>query len=140
LELAGIIRKTRALISVKEQSLFSIRIRRRVILRLIEERPLFPYELPTCNNFQYQELEQQILRQARDLAEAESTAENLSTVLAGLSVETREATEKASILAGQLKKASLFLIIVREKEIIIILKNECIIYRLVIPRIRNNTT
>jgi hypothetical protein len=40
--------------------------------------------------------------------------ENLSIVLAGLSVEAGKAIERASILAGQLKKASLFLVMVRK--------------------------
>jgi hypothetical protein len=62
------------------------------------------------------------------------------TVLAGLSVEIREAIERASILAGQLKEISLSLIIAREEEIAIALRNECIIYRLVIPKIRDNMT
>jgi hypothetical protein len=53
-----------------------------------------PYEFLICNNPQYQELEQQILRQTRDLAEAEQT------VLAGISLEAGKATERASILAG----------------------------------------
>jgi hypothetical protein len=74
------------------------------------------------------------------LAEAENTAENLSIILAGLSVEARKTTERASILAEQLKKASLFLIMIREKEAVIILKNECTIYHLVTPKIKDNTT
>ena len=74
------------------------------------------------------------------MAEAESTAENLSIVLAGLNVETGEAIERISILAGQLKKVSLSLVIAREKEIIMVPKNEYIICRLVTLRIRNNMT
>jgi hypothetical protein len=74
------------------------------------------------------------------LAEAENTAENLSIVLAGLSVETGKAIKKVSILAGQLKKTSLSLIIAREKEAIIALRNEYIICHLITPEIRNNTT
>jgi hypothetical protein len=85
-------------------------------------------------------LEQQILRQGRDLAEAESTTENLSTALTGLSVETEEATEKASILAGQLEKTSLSLVIAREEEAAMVPRNECTICHLVTPRIRDNTT
>ena len=73
------------------------------------------------------------------MAEAKNTAENLSTALAELSIEAEETTKRVSILAGQLKKASLSLIMAREKKIIIILKNEYTICRLVIPRIRNNT-
>jgi hypothetical protein len=73
------------------------------------------------------------------LAEAESTAENLLIALAGLSIEAGKAIERVSILAGQLEKASLSLIMIREKKAIIALKNECIIYHLVTPRIRDNT-
>jgi hypothetical protein len=74
------------------------------------------------------------------LAEAENTAKNLSTILTGLSVETEKTTKRASILAGQLKETSLSLIITREKEAIIALKNEYTICYLVTPGIRNNTT
>ena len=74
------------------------------------------------------------------MAEAESTIKNLSTALAGLSVKIRKAIKKVSILTGQLKKASLFLIIAKEKEAIMTPENECIICRLIISRIRNNTT
>jgi hypothetical protein len=73
------------------------------------------------------------------LAEAESTAENLSTTLAGLNVETEKAIKRVSILAGQLEKASLFLAIIKEEEAIMALRNECIICRLMISRIRDNT-
>jgi hypothetical protein len=74
------------------------------------------------------------------LAEAENTAKNLSTILTGLSVETEKTTKRASILAGQLKETSLSLIITREKEAIIALKNEYIICHLMTPRIKDNTT
>jgi hypothetical protein len=74
------------------------------------------------------------------LAEAESTAENLSTALAGLNIEIEKATERVSILAEQLKKASLFLVIAREKKTTIAPKNECTIYYLITPRTKNNTT
>jgi len=67
-------------------------------------------------------------------------AENLSIILAGLSVEIKKAIKKASILAGQLEKASLFLIIAREKEAIIAPRNEYTIYYLMTPGIRDNTT
>jgi hypothetical protein len=67
---------------------------------LIKEQSPSLYKPTICNNLEYQKLEQQILRQRRDLTEAESTAENLSAILAGLNVETEKATEKASILAG----------------------------------------
>jgi hypothetical protein len=83
-------------------------------------------------------LEQQILRQGRDLAETESTAENLSTALAGLSVEIGKAIERVSILAGQLEEASLFLVIIREEEATIVLRNECTICHLVTLRMRDN--
>jgi hypothetical protein len=39
------------------------------------------------------------LRQGKDLAEAESAAENLLTALAGVSLKTGKATKKTSILA-----------------------------------------
>jgi hypothetical protein len=71
------------------------------------------------------------------LAEAESTAENLSTVLAGLSVEAEKAIKKASILAGQLEKASLSLVMAKEEEAAIAPKIGYIIYRLTIPRVQN---
>jgi hypothetical protein len=71
------------------------------------------------------------------LAEAENITENLSIALAELSVEAGEIIERALILTGQLEEASLSLIMFREKKAIIALKNECIIYRLIIPRIRD---
>jgi uncharacterized coiled-coil protein SlyX len=74
------------------------------------------------------------------LAEAENTAENLSTALAELSVKIGKTIKRVSILTGQLKKTSLSLVIAREKEAIIALKNECTIYYLITPRTRNNTT
>jgi hypothetical protein len=74
------------------------------------------------------------------LAEAESTAENLSTALAELSIEARKATERASILAGQLKKASLSLAMVKKEEAIMAPGNECTICRLITSRTRDNTT
>ena len=74
------------------------------------------------------------------MAEAENTVKNLSTALAGLSVETEKAIERISILAEQLKKASLFLVIAKKEKAIITLKNECIICHLVTPGIRDNTT
>jgi hypothetical protein len=80
------------------------------------------------------------LRQKRDLAEAENTAENLSIALAGLNIEAGKATERASILAGQLKEISLSLIMAREEKVIIVLRNECTICHLITPRIKDNTT
>ena len=69
------------------------------------------------------------------MAEAESTAENLSIILAGLSVEAGEAIKRVSILAGQLEEISLFLIMAREKEAAIISKIRYIIYRLMTLRV-----
>jgi hypothetical protein len=57
------------------------------------------------------------------LEEAKNTAKNLSAALAGLNVETGKITERASILVGQLKKVSLSLILLKEKEITGILNN-----------------
>jgi hypothetical protein len=57
------------------------------------------------------------------LEEAENTVENLSAVLAGLNVEVGKIIKRASILAGQLKKVFLSLILLKEKEIIGILNN-----------------
>jgi hypothetical protein len=74
------------------------------------------------------------------LAEAESTAENLSTALVGLNVETKKAIKRASILTGQLKKISLSLVMTRKKEITVALRNECIICHLVTFRTRDNIT
>jgi hypothetical protein len=71
------------------------------------------------------------------LAETESIAENLSAALTGLNIEIGEIIEKALILAGQLKKAFLSLIMPREEKAIITLKNEYIIYRLITPRTRD---
>jgi hypothetical protein len=67
-----------------------------------------------------------------------------------MSLEIKKAIKKASILAGQLEKTSLSLIMAREKEIIIVLRDECItcrliiskyiIYRLISSRIQNKST
>jgi hypothetical protein len=73
------------------------------------------------------------------LAEIESTTENLSIALAGLSVEAGKAIERISILAGQLKEASLSLVMARKKKAMIAPRNEYIICYLITPRIRNNT-
>jgi hypothetical protein len=51
------------------------------------------------------------------LEETENTAENLSAALAGLSVKAGKITERISILAGQLEKVSLSLILLKKKEI-----------------------
>jgi hypothetical protein len=69
------------------------------------------------------------------LAEAESTAKNLSTALAGVSIKTKKAIERVSILAGQLEKVFLFLMIVKEKEAVMALKVRYTICRLVISRV-----
>jgi len=73
--------------------------------------------------------------QIKDLTKAENTAKNLSTALTRISIKTRKAIKKVSILAGQLKKISLFLVIAREEEAIMALKNECTICRLIILKI-----
>jgi hypothetical protein len=57
------------------------------------------------------------------LEEAENTTENLSTVLAGLSVEAGKIIERALILTRQLEKASLSLILLKEKEVTGVLSN-----------------
>jgi hypothetical protein len=139
LELAGTTRGACASIPVGWQPSLT-NVRRRAAPVSIVEQPPPPYEPTICNNLEHQELEQQILRQGRDLAEAESTAENLSTALAGLSVEVGEATERASILAGQLEEASLSLVMAREEETTVAPRNECTICHLVTPRTRDNTT
>ena len=74
------------------------------------------------------------------MAEAENTVKNLSTALAGLNVETGKTIERASILAGQLEKVSLSLVMAREEEAIIVLKNEYTICYLITLGIKNNTT
>jgi uncharacterized coiled-coil protein SlyX len=69
------------------------------------------------------------------LAEAESTAKNLSTALTEVSIKIEKTIKRVSILAGQLKEIFLSLIIVREKEAIMILKVGYIICRLVILKV-----
>jgi hypothetical protein len=69
------------------------------------------------------------------LVEAESTVENLSIALAGVSIEAGKTIERASILAGQLEKAFLFLVMVREEEAVIVLRVGYTICRLVILRV-----
>jgi uncharacterized coiled-coil protein SlyX len=71
------------------------------------------------------------------LEEAENTAENLSATLAELSVEAGKITERVSILAGQLKKVSLSLILSKKEEVTGILDNEYIICRLIAFRIKD---
>ena len=74
------------------------------------------------------------------MEKAESTAKNLLTALAGLSVEAKEAIKRVSILAGQLEKTSLSLVIIREEEAIMAPRNEYTICHLVIPETRDSTT
>jgi hypothetical protein len=69
------------------------------------------------------------------LAEAESTAENLLIALINVSLKAGKAIEKVSILAGQLEKVSLFLVMAKEEEIVIILKIRYTICRLVTPKV-----
>ena len=52
------------------------------------------------------------------MEKAENTAENLSAALAGLNVEAGKVIERAAILAGQLEKAFLSLILLKEEEVI----------------------
>jgi hypothetical protein len=72
------------------------------------------------------------------LAEAENTTENLSITLTGLSVKVGKAIERVSILAGQLEKVSLSLVMIREEKTMIVLRNEYIICHLVTLRTRDN--
>jgi len=74
------------------------------------------------------------------LIKAENTAENLLIALAGLSIKAGKTIKRASILAGQLEKVSLFLVITREEEAIIALKSEYTICRLTILKIRDEST
>jgi hypothetical protein len=74
------------------------------------------------------------------LTEAENIAKNLSTVLAGLNIEAGKAIKRALILAGQLKEASLSLIIPREKEAMRAPESEYIICHLVISRTRDHAS
>jgi hypothetical protein len=74
------------------------------------------------------------------LAEIEQTAENLSIALAGISLKARKATERVSILAGQLEKAFLSLVRAKKEEAAKISRIRYIIYRLIIPKIQNERT
>jgi hypothetical protein len=74
------------------------------------------------------------------LAEAEETAGNLFTILVGMSLKVGEAIERASILIGQLKKVSLSLVIIREEEVIIALRTECIICHFITLRVWDRST
>jgi hypothetical protein len=65
------------------------------------------------------------------LEKTENTTENLLIVLAGLNVEAGKITEKVSILAGQLEKAFLSLILLKKEEITRVPGNEYTIYRLI---------
>jgi hypothetical protein len=62
-------------------------------------------------------------------------AKNLSTALARINLKTEKATEKASILAKQLKETSLSLMIVKKEKAIITPRNKYIICRLITPRV-----
>jgi hypothetical protein len=75
------------------------------------------------------------LRQGKDLAEAENITENLLIALAGVSLEAEKTIKKISILAGQLEKISLSLIMARKKKAAIALRVEYTIYRLVTPKV-----
>jgi hypothetical protein len=57
--------------------------------------------------------------------------------LAGISLKAEKAIKKASILAGQLKKISLSLMIIRKEEAVRALRVRYTIYRLMTPRIQN---
>jgi hypothetical protein len=61
--------------------------------------------------------------------------ENLSAALAELSIETGKATKKVSILAGQLEKAFLSLVMAREEETVMVLRVGYTIYRLMISKV-----
>ena len=74
------------------------------------------------------------------MAEAENTAENLSTALAEISIKAGKAIKRASILAEQLEKTFLSLVIIREEKVIMAPKNECAIYYLVTLSTKDNTT
>jgi hypothetical protein len=69
------------------------------------------------------------------LAETENTTENLSTALAGISIKARETIKRASILAGQLEKISLSLVIIKKEEAAIAPRVRYTIYRLTIFRV-----
>jgi hypothetical protein len=60
--------------------------------------------------------------------------------LARISIKAGEAIEKALILAGQLEKASLSLVMAREKEAVIILKIRYTICRLVTLKVQDKAT
>jgi hypothetical protein len=60
--------------------------------------------------------------------------------LAGLSVEIGETTERVLILVGQLEEASLSLMMVREEEVIIVLRVGCTICSLMFLRVYDEGT
>jgi hypothetical protein len=74
------------------------------------------------------------------LAETENTVKNLLIVLAGLSIKAKKAIKRVSILAGQLEKIFLSLVMAREKEAIIALRNEYTICRLTTLKVRDENT
>jgi hypothetical protein len=55
--------------------------------------------------------------------------------LAGISLEAGKIIKKASILAGQLKKISLSLVIVKKEKAVMAFKIKCTICRLIISRV-----
>jgi hypothetical protein len=55
--------------------------------------------------------------------------------LAGISLKAGKTIKRVSILVKQLKKVSLFLVVVREEEAAIILRIGYTIYRLMTPRV-----
>jgi hypothetical protein len=69
------------------------------------------------------------------LAKVENTAENLLTALTGISIKAGKAIERVSILIRQLEKIFLFLMIVKEKKAVIVLRVGYIICRLMTPRV-----
>jgi hypothetical protein len=73
------------------------------------------------------------------LAEAEKTAGNLFIALARMSLEAGKTIERALILTEQLKKVSLSLVIIREKEAIIAPKSECTICHFTILKARDKS-
>jgi hypothetical protein len=69
------------------------------------------------------------------LAETESTVKNLSIALARVSIKAEKTIKRVSILAGQLEKVSLSLVIIREEEAVIVPRIGYTICRLVILRV-----
>jgi hypothetical protein len=57
-----------------------------------------------------------------------------------MNLKTGKTSKRALILAKQLEKASLSLVITKKEKIIIMLKNEYTICRLVFPRVQDERT